>query len=192
MEKAYFVHESSIVDEGALIGKGTKIWHFSHVSGKAQIGENCNFGQNVFVDNGVTIGNDVKIQNNVSIYNGVIVEDAVFLGPSAVFTNVINPRSFVERKTEFKTTVVRKGASVGANATILCGIEIGNYAIIGAGTVVLNNIPAYAVMVGNPARHAGWTSQNGYKLTFDEVGKAFCKEEGRMYRLRNGVVDVEN
>ena len=192
MEKEYFVHASSYVDDGAIIGKGTKIWHFSHVSGSAKIGENCNFGQNVFIDNGVNIGNGVKIQNNVSVYKGVIVEDGVFLGPSMVFTNVINPRSFVERKTEFKFTKVRKGATIGANATIVCGIEIGVYSLIGAGAVVIKDVPAYALIVGNPARQVGWMSQSGIKLVFDSVGKADCAEEGEKYTLKNGAVDIEN
>lgn len=190
MEKEYFVHASSYVDDGAIIGKGTKIWHFSHVSGSAKIGENCNFGQNVFIDNGVNIGNGVKIQNNVSVYKGVNVEDGVFLGPSMVFTNVINPRSFVERKTEFKLTNVRKGATIGANATIVCGIEIGVYSLIGAGAVVIKDVPAYALIVGNPARQVGWMSQSGIKLAFDEAGNAFCTEEGVKYSLKNGAVDM--
>jgi UDP-2-acetamido-3-amino-2,3-dideoxy-glucuronate N-acetyltransferase len=188
MEKEYFLHASSFADEGAIIGKGTKIWHFSHVSGTAVIGEHCNFGQNVFIDNGVEIGNGVKVQNNVSIYKGVIVEDGVFLGPSMVFTNVINPRSFVERKTEFKPTYVRKGSTIGANATIVCGIEIGAYALIGAGAVVIRDVPAYALIVGNPARQVGWMSQTGIKLAFDSDGKAFCREEGKTYLLINGKV----
>jgi UDP-2-acetamido-3-amino-2,3-dideoxy-glucuronate N-acetyltransferase len=190
MDKEYYVHESSYIDAGALIGKGTKIWHFSHISGTAKIGEHCNFGQNVFIDNGVSIGNGVKIQNNVSVYKGVVVEDGVFLGPSMVFTNVINPRSFVERKTEFKPTFVRKGATIGANATIVCGIEIGAYSLIGAGAVVIKNIPAYALIVGNPARQVGWMSETGIKLVFDGEGKSFCEEEGRVYQLENGVVNI--
>jgi len=191
MEKEYFVHESSYVDDGAIIGKGTKIWHFSHISGTARIGDMCNFGQNVYIDNGVVIGDTVKIQNNVSVYKGVIVEDGVFLGPSMVFTNVINPRSFIERKTEFRATFVRKGATVGANATIVCGIEIGAYALIGAGAVVNKNVPPYAVMVGNPARQIGWISQTGLKLVFDNAGNAICTEEGKVYKLQNGLVNVE-
>jgi UDP-2-acetamido-3-amino-2,3-dideoxy-glucuronate N-acetyltransferase len=192
MDKAYFAHESSCIDDGALIGKGTKIWHFSHVTGSAKIGENCNFGQNVYIDNGVIIGDGVKIQNNVSIYTGVVVEDQVFLGPSVVFTNVINPRSFVERKMEYKNTIVRKGATIGANATILCGIEIGAYAMIGAGSVVVNTVLPYEMIVGNPARQLGWVSRNGYKLKFDDSGRAFCQEEGGFYQLKNGLVEMEN
>jgi len=191
MEKEYFVHESSYVDDGAIIGKGTKIWHFSHISGTARIGDQCNFGQNVYVDNGVVIGNGVKIQNNVSVYKGVVVEDGVFLGPSMVFTNVINPRSFIERKTEFRATFVRKGATIGANVTIVCGIEIGAYALIGAGAVVIKNVPSYALIVGNPARQIGWISQTGIKLVFDTAGEAICVEEGKVYRLENGLVNVE-
>jgi len=192
MEKDYFVHTSSFVDDGAVIGKATKIWHFCHIMGSAKIGDNCNFGQNVFIDNGVSIGNGVKIQNNVSVYNGVNVEDGVFLGPSMVFTNVINPRSFVERKTEFKPTYVRKGATIGANATIVCGIEIGAYALIGAGAVVIRDVPAFALIVGNPARQVGWISQTGIKLTFDHSGKTICREEEVAYSLKNGVVIREN
>jgi UDP-2-acetamido-3-amino-2,3-dideoxy-glucuronate N-acetyltransferase len=188
MEKEYFVHESSFIDEGAIIGTGTKIWHFSHISASARIGDRCNVGQNVYIDNGVTIGNGVKIQNNVSVYNGVIVEDGVFLGPSMVFTNVINPRSFVERKTEFKPTLVRQGATIGANSTIVCGIEIGAFALIGAGAVVTKNVPSYAIIVGNPSRHIGWISKTGFKLKFDNTGIAFCQEENAFYRLENGSV----
>jgi UDP-2-acetamido-3-amino-2,3-dideoxy-glucuronate N-acetyltransferase len=191
MQNHFFIHPSSYVDEGAVIGRGTRIWHFSHVSGTAMIGENCNFGQNVYIDNGVSIGNGVKIQNNVSVYKGVIVEDGVFLGPSMVFTNVINPRSFVERKTEFKPTFVRRGATIGANATIVCGIEIGAYSLIGAGAVVFRDVPAYALIVGNPGRQVGWMSRTGIKLVFSEMDKAFCEEEGATYILKNGVVDVE-
>ncbi|MCO6497408.1 MAG: N-acetyltransferase [Chitinophagaceae bacterium] len=157
----YFVHESSVIDEGAVIGEGTKIWHFCHVMPKAVIGDNCNIGQNVFVDNNAAIGNRVKIQNNVSIYNGVELEDDVFVGPSVVFTNVINPRSFIERKDQFKKTLVRKGASIGANATIVCGVEIGAYALIGAGAVVTKDIPDFAIAVGNPAKITGYTNEEG-------------------------------
>ena len=161
MQRDFFVHESSYVDEGAVIGNGTKIWHFCHVMGKAIVGEMCNIGQNVFIDNNVTLGNGVKIQNNVSLYNGVIVEDDVFLGPSMVLTNVINPRSFIERKTEFKPTLIRKGATIGANATIICGVEIGEYALIGAGAVINKEVPPYAIIVGNPGRQIGWISRYG-------------------------------
>jgi UDP-2-acetamido-3-amino-2,3-dideoxy-glucuronate N-acetyltransferase len=190
MQKDFFVHESSYVDEGAAIGKGTKIWHFCHVMGKAIVGESCNVGQNVFIDNNVKVGNGVKIQNNVSLYNGVIVEDDVFLGPSMVLTNVINPRSFIERKTEFKLTLIRKGATIGANATIVCGVEIGEYALIGAGTVVNKNVPAYALIVGNPGRQIGWISRFGSRLEFDAKGFAFSSEDGLRYILENNMVRV--
>ena len=156
MEKEYFAHESSFIDEGCTIGKGTKIWHFTHVMSNCVLGENCNLGQNVVVSPGVTLGNNVKVQNNVSIYTGVECEDDVFLGPSCVFTNVINPRSAVARKDEYRKTIVRQGASIGANATIVCGYEIGEYAFIGAGAVVTKEVPAYALVVGNPARQTGW------------------------------------
>ena len=188
MKEKYFVHPSSVVDDGASIGEGTSIWHFSHVMPKAVIGEKCNIGQNCFIDNNVTIGNGVKIQNNVSVYNGVVLEDGVFAGPSVVFTNVINPRSFIERKTEFKKTVLKKGATIGANATIICGIEIGEYALVGAGAVVSKNIPAYALVVGNPARQIGWMSESGIKLKFDEDGKAVCSESGEKYILKDNRV----
>lgn len=188
MEKNYFVHASSIVDEGATIGEGTSIWHFSHIMPKAIIGNKCNLGQNVFVDNNVVIGNNVKIQNNVSVYNGVILEDDVFIGPSVVFTNVINPRSFIERKTEFKKTIIKKGATIGANATIVCGIEVGEYVLIGAGSVVTKNFSAYALVAGNPAKQTGWVSQEGYKLNFDEEGKAICKGSGETYILKDNIV----
>ena len=183
MEKTFSVHPSSVVDEGAQIGEGTRIWHFCHVMPRAVIGNRCNIGQNVFIDNNVTVGNGVKIQNNVSLYNGVMVEDDVFLGPSMVFTNVINPRSFVERKTEFKPTYLRKGCTVGANATLVCGVEVGAYALIGAGAVIIRDVPAYALMVGNPARQIGWISRTGEKLHFDAEGKAFCAAEGKYYIL---------
>ncbi len=155
------IHNTAIIDEGAIIGSGTAVWHFSHVMNTAVIGENCNLGQNVFIGNNVVLGNNVKVQNNVSIYEGVVCEDDVFLGPSMVFTNVINPRSAVERKNEFKQTIVRKGATIGANATIICGNEIGQYAMIGAGAVVTKPVKAFALMVGNPARQIGWVDENG-------------------------------
>lgn len=158
---SFFAHPTSVVDKGAVIGEGTKIWHFCHIMPRAKIGSHCQLGQNVFVDNNAVIGNGVKIQNNVSVYHSVVLEDDVFIGPSVVFTNVINPRSYVERKNEFKTTVVKKGASIGANATVLCGIEIGEYALIGAGAVVTKNVPAYAIVTGNPARVTGMTNENG-------------------------------
>lgn len=191
MQKSYHVHPSSWVDEGARIGAGTNIWHFCHVMPTAEIGERCNIGQNVFIDNRVRIGNGVKIQNNVSVYNGVEVEDDVFLGPSMVFTNVINPRSFVERKSEFRRTLLRRGSTVGANATIVCGVTIGAYALIGAGTVILRDVPDYAMMVGNPARQIGWISRTGEKLSFDQDGKAWCAPEGLGYVLRDGKVEVD-
>jgi UDP-2-acetamido-3-amino-2,3-dideoxy-glucuronate N-acetyltransferase len=188
MEKSYHVHPSSWVDEGARIGAGTHIWHFCHIMPTAEIGERCNIGQNVFIDNRVSIGNGVKIQNNVSVYNGVEVEDDVFLGPSMVFTNVINPRSFVERKNEFRKTLLRRGCTVGANATIVCGVTIGAYALIGAGTVILRDVPDHAMMVGNPARQIGWISRTGEKLSFDQDGHAWCQAEGLGYDLKDGRV----
>lgn len=157
----YFVHPTAVVDEGAQIGKGTRIWHFCHLMPQTVLGEDCILGQNVFIDNNARIGDRVKVQNNVSIYNGVVVEDDVFLGPSVVFTNVINPRSFIERKSEFRPTIIRKGATIGANATILCGVEIGEYAMIGAGAVVTRNVLPYALVVGNPARQTGWVNKDG-------------------------------
>ena len=180
------VHPSSVVDEGARIGAGTRVWHFCHVMPRAVVGMDCNIGQNVFIDNDVVVGNGVKIQNNVSLYNGVVVEDDVFLGPSMVFTNVINPRSFIERKSEFRPTVLRRGCTVGANATIVCGVEIGAYALIGAGTVVIRDVPAYALMVGNPARQAGWVSRSGERLTLDGKGYAWCASESVGYLLSGG------
>jgi UDP-2-acetamido-3-amino-2,3-dideoxy-glucuronate N-acetyltransferase len=185
-----FVHPSSIIDKGAQIGKGTRIWHFCHVASTSKIGERCNIGQNVYIDNNTVIGSDVKIQNNVSVYNGVIIEDSVFLGPSMVFTNVINPRSFIERKNEFRQTIVRKGATIGANATILCGIEIGRYAMIGAGAVVTKNVASYSIMTGNPARPAGWVSEAGMKLDFNANGTAQCSQSGKVYKLENGRVEL--
>ncbi len=176
------IHNTAIVDEGAVIGSGTAVWHFSHIMSTAVIGENCNLGQNVFVGNNAVLGNNVKVQNNVSIYEGVVCEDDVFLGPSMVFTNVINPRSAVERKTEFKKTIIRKGATIGANATIICGNEIGKYAMIGAGSVITKSVKAFALVVGNPAKQIGWVSELGIRLVF-ENGKAIC--EGENYILEN-------
>lgn len=176
-----FIHPSALIDSGAKIGHGTKIWHFSHVMGGAIIGNDCILGQNVFIADGVIVGDGVKIQNNVSLFRGVILEDGVFVGPSCVFTNVLNPRSFIERKDEFKTTIVRKGASLGANATIVCGIEIGEYALIGAATVITKNVVPFSLMIGNPSRHAGWVSKHGAKLHFDENGKANCMYTGESY-----------
>ncbi len=188
MENEYFAHETAVIDEGCTIGAGTKIWHFSHIMSGAVLGENCNLGQNVVVSPGVTLGRNVKVQNNVSIYTGVDCEDDVFLGPSCVFTNVINPRSAVNRKSEYARTTVRKGATIGANATIVCGNEIGAYAFIGAGAVVTKEVPAYALVVGNPSKHIGWMSEFGHRLSFDESGKAVCPESKETYRLENGNV----
>jgi UDP-2-acetamido-3-amino-2,3-dideoxy-glucuronate N-acetyltransferase len=184
----YYIHPSSIIDENCVIGEGTKIWHFSHIMSGAVIGNNCNLGQNVVVSPKVILGNNVRVQNNVSIYEGVICEDDVFLGPSAVLTNVINPRSAVSRKNEFKTTLIKRGASIGANATIVCGNTIGEYAFIGAGAVVTKNVPAYALIVGNPGRQTGWMSEQGQKLQFDINNNAICTESGQKYVLDNGVV----
>lgn len=188
MEKEYFAHESSFIDEGCTIGKGTKIWHFTHVMSNCVLGENCNLGQNVVVSPDVKLGNNVKVQNNVSIYTGVECEDDVFLGPSCVFTNVINPRSAVARKSEYRKTIVRKGASIGANATIVCGYEIGAYAFIGAGAVVTKEVPAFALVVGNPARQTGWMSKFGHKLQFNSNGEAVCPESQERYVLERGMV----
>lgn len=184
----YFVHESAIVDTGCTIGNGTKIWHFSHIMSGCTIGEACNIGQNVVISPQVILGRNVKIQNNVSVYTGVCCEDDVFLGPSAVFTNVINPRSHVNRRSEYATTMVRKGASIGANATIVCGNEIGAFSLIGAGAVVTKPVKAYALVIGNPARQVGWVSEYGHKLEFDHEGKAVCPETGQIYRFENGEV----
>ena len=184
-DKPFFVHTSSVIDEGARVGAGTKIWHYCHLMPTCKVGERCVIGQNVYIDNDVVIGNGVKIQNNVSVYNGVIIEDDVFLGPSMVFTNVINPRSFIERKNEFKKTHIRKGASIGANATILCGIEIGEYAMIGAGAVVTKTAPAYGLMIGNPAKQTGWVSKAGLTLRFDPKGFAKCPQTHETYQLKN-------
>lgn len=188
MEKEYFAHESAAIDEGCRIGKGTKIWHFSHIMKGAEIGENCNIGQNVVISPGVKLGRNVKVQNNVSVYTGVICEDDVFLGPSMVFTNIINPRSAVIRKDSYVTTVVEKGASIGANSTIVCGNRIGAYSFIGAGAVVTKEVRPYALVVGNPARQTGWMSEFGHKLKFDEKGYATCTESGERYRLADGSV----
>ena len=183
----YFVHESSYVDDGAVVGSGTKIWHFCHVMPGAVIGERCSLGQNVVVMPGTRIGNNVKIQNNVSIYEGVVLEDDVFCGPSCVFTNVINPRSQVIRKTEYRPTVVRRGGTIGANATIVCGVTLGEYSFIGAGAVVRNDVPAYALMVGVPARRVGWVCRCGVRLEFGD-GAGQCKACGTAYRQSNGEV----
>jgi UDP-2-acetamido-3-amino-2,3-dideoxy-glucuronate N-acetyltransferase len=182
------VHPTAIIDPGAKVGAGTRIWHFCHLMPECTIGENCILGQNVFVDNNVVVGNRVKVQNNVSIYNGVILEDDVFLGPSMVFTNVLNPRSFIERKNEFRKTLIHKGATIGANATILCGVEIGSYAMIGAGTMVVKNILPYALVVGNPAQQIGWVSEAGITLDFTADGLAVCSVTGKKYRLKSQMV----
>ncbi|MBU1369970.1 MAG: N-acetyltransferase [Bacteroidetes bacterium] len=186
--KKYFAHETAVIDEGCEIGAGTKIWHFTHIMTGCKIGENCNFGQNVVVSPAVVLGKNVKVQNNVSIYTGVICEDDVFLGPSMVFTNVINPRSAVNRKAEYAKTRVGKGASIGANATIVCGNDIGDFAFIGAGAVVTKQVPAYALVVGNPAKHIGWMSEYGQRLKFNENGLAVCPESNESYQLSNGQV----
>lgn len=184
----YFAHETAIVDAGSNIGEGTKIWHFSHIMPDCIIGNNCNIGQNVVISPGVILGKNVKIQNNVSIYSGVECEDDVFLGPSMVFTNVINPRSAVNRRGEYSKTVVKRGASIGANATIVCGHDIGEFAFIGAGAVVTKHVPAYALVVGNPARQLGWMSEYGHRLEFDAAGIAVCKESGEKYQLKENTV----
>ena len=184
----YFAHETAIVDEDCLIGEGTKIWHFSHIMSNCEMGEGCNIGQNVVVSPGVKLGKNVKIQNNVSIYTGVECEDDVFLGPSMVFTNVINPRSAVNRKNEYAKTIVKKGASIGANATIVCGHDIGEYAFIGAGAVVTKTVLPFALVVGNPARQIGWMSEYGQRLEFDSNGLAVCSESNIKYRLENNIV----
>ena len=180
---SFFVHKTSIIDVGAKIGKDTKIWHFSHIMSKAVIGEKCNIGQNVYIDNNVKIGTGVKIQNNVSVYANVEVEDDCFLGPSMVFTNVVNPRAFVERKNEFKNTLVKRGCSIGANATIICGITLGEYSFVGAGTLVNKDIPPYAMVVGVPMRTIGWISKNGQKLSFNEDGIGICSITKEKYKL---------
>ncbi|MCM1169710.1 MAG: N-acetyltransferase [Bacteroides sp.] len=179
----YSLHPTALVDMPCLIGKGTKIWHFSHIMSGCEIGEDCNIGQNVVVSPQVRLGRGVKVQNNVSIYTGVVCEDDVFLGPSCVFTNVINPRSAVARKEQYRPTLVRRGASIGANATIVCGHVIGKYAMIGAGSVITKDVPDYALVVGNPARQTGWVSEYGHKLKFDAQGEAVCPESGQRYRL---------
>jgi UDP-2-acetamido-3-amino-2,3-dideoxy-glucuronate N-acetyltransferase len=188
MEKEYFAHQTAVIDDGCKIGKGTKIWHFSHVMPGSEIGENCNIGQNVVISPGVKLGKNVKVQNNVSLYTGVICEDDVFLGPSMVFTNVINPRSAIIRKDNYYATVVEKGASIGANATIICGNKIGTYSFIGAGAVVTKDVKPYALVVGNPARQTGWMSEYGHKLKFDPDGCASCPESGERYRISDGKV----
>ena len=184
----YYAHETAVVDEGCVIGDGTKIWHFSHIMSNATIGEKCNIGQNVVVSPGVTLGNNVKVQNNVSIYTGFVCDDDVFLGPSMVFTNVINPRSAINRRDQYAKTHVGKGASIGANATIVCGHDIGEYAFIGAGAVVTKNIPAFALVVGNPAKQIGWVGEYGHRLTFNDQGIAICEESQQEYLIKENLV----
>jgi UDP-2-acetamido-3-amino-2,3-dideoxy-glucuronate N-acetyltransferase len=184
----FFAHETAVIDEGCSIGKGTKIWHFSHIMPNCVIGEACNIGQNVVISPQVVLGNNVKVQNNVSIYTGVVCEDDVFLGPSMVFTNVINPRSAVNRRDQYAKTVVRKGASIGANATIVCGNDIGEYAFIGAGAVVTKYVPPFALVVGNPAKQIGWVSEMGHRLEFDDNNMATCPEGKDRYELLNDTV----
>jgi len=186
--QTYYAHPTAVIDEGCVIGSGTKIWHFSHIMPNCKIGEQCNIGQNVVISPEVVLGKNVKVQNNVSIYTGVTCEDDVFLGPSMVFTNVINPRSAINRKSEYAKTVVKKGATIGANATIVCGHDIGRYAFIGAGAVVTKHVPDYALVMGNPARQTGWMSEYGHKLHFNAQGIAVCQESKEEYQLHNGTV----
>ena len=188
MQQKYFAHATAVIDEGAVIGEGSCVWHFSHLMEGCCIGNNCTIGQNVFIASKVVLGNNVKVQNNVSLYEGVVCGDDVFLGPSCVFTNVLNPRSAVSRKNEFKQTLIKKGATVGANATILCGITINEFAFIGAGSVATKNIAAYALVLGNPAKRAGWMSEHGNRLEFNNEGIAVCTATGETYRLKNNVV----
>ncbi|PHR70167.1 MAG: N-acetyltransferase [Lutibacter sp.] len=187
--KLFFAHETAVIDDGCSIGNGTKIWHFSHIMPNCEIGENCNIGQNVVVSSDVVLGRNVKVQNNVSIYTGVICEDDVFLGPSMVFTNVINPRSAIKRRDEFKTTLVKKGASIGANATVICGNNIGEYAFVGAGAVVTKDVKPFALVVGNPSKQIGWISEFGHRLEFDKDGIATCFEGQEKYQLKNNNVN---
>lgn len=184
----FFAHPTAIIDENCVIEAGTKIWHFSHIMPNCEIGERCNIGQNCVISSGVKLGSNVKIQNNVSVYSGVVCEDDVFLGPSMVFTNILNPRSAIVRKDQYLKTLVKKGASIGANATILCGIEIGEYALIGAGSVVTKNVKPYALVVGNPANQSAWVSEYGHKLKFNSDGLAVCPEEKSVYELKDGAV----
>jgi len=185
----YFAHDTAVIDKGSEIGSGTKIWHFSHIMSNAKIGDNCNIGQNVVVSPNVVLGKNVKVQNNVSIYTGVVCEDDVFLGPSMVFTNILNPRSAIVRKEAYVQTLVKKGASIGANATIICGIEIGEFALIGAGTVVTKTVEPYALVVGNPSKQIGWVSEYGHRLNFNNQGIATCIESGEKYQIKNNIVE---
>jgi UDP-2-acetamido-3-amino-2,3-dideoxy-glucuronate N-acetyltransferase len=189
----YYAHPTAILDEGCQVGRGSRVWHFAHISAGADIGEDCNLGQNVFVADGVTLGRNVKVQNNVSLYGGVVCEDDVFLGPSVVFTNVKNPRSAVPRKGagHYQTTYLERGVSIGANATIVCGIRLGRYAFVGAGSVITKNVPAFALVYGNPARQHGWISAFGHRLAFDENGRAACPESGELYELLEGGAAVQ-
>ena len=187
MGQETFVHDTACIDEPSHLGEGTKIWHYTHVMAGARIGDGCNIGQNVYIDPGVVIGNGCKIQNNVSVYKGVTLEDGVFCGPSMVFTNVINPRAFIERKHEFRPTLVRQGATLGANCTIVCGVTIGEYALIGAGSVVTRDVPSYGLVYGVPGRHAGWVSEEGFILKADGAG-FFCPESGKSYNLTDGIL----
>jgi UDP-2-acetamido-3-amino-2,3-dideoxy-glucuronate N-acetyltransferase len=188
MDQEYFAHPTAVIDEGCRIGAGTKIWHFTHIMQNSILGEKCNLGQNVVISSGVILGRNVKIQNNVSVYTGVVCEDDVFLGPSMVFTNILNPRSAVIRREQYVKTLVKKGASIGANATVICGHTIGEYALIGAGAVVTKDVPAYALVVGNPARQTGWVSEYGHRLKFDSDNIAICPESGEKYQLEKNTV----
>lgn len=188
---SYFKHETAIIDEGAEIGEGSKVWHFCHIMPEARVGKDCNLGQNVFIASKVVLGDNCKVQNNVSLYEGVECGDDVFIGPSAVFTNVINPRSAVSRKKEYRKTVLKDGTTIGANATIICGVTIGAYAFVGAGTVVTKDIPDHALYVGNPGRHIGWMSRNGQRLAFDAEGRATCPVTSEVYVIEEGVVSLE-
>ena len=192
MGKGYFAHETAVVDDGCTIGDGTKIWHFSHIMPNCSIGEKCNIGQNVVISPEVVLGKNVKVQNNVSIYTGVVCEDDVFLGPSMVFTNIVNPRSAVIRRDQYVRTVVKKGATIGANATIVCGHDIGAFSFIGAGAVVTKEVLPYALVVGNPAKQIGWMSEYGHRLEFDNAGTAVCPESGKRYELKDGMVRKVN
>lgn len=188
MTKRFFAHSTAIIDDNCNIGSDTKIWHFSHIMSNCEIGNNCNIGQNVVVSPEVKLGNNVKIQNNVSVYSGVVCEDDVFLGPSMVFTNILNPRSAIVRKDKYLKTMVRRGATIGANATILCGIELGEYCLVGAGAVVTKDVKPYALVLGNPAKQSAWVSEFGHRLSFDDTGLAICKESQEKYNLRNNSV----